>query len=489
MGFLRGILWHTFFSLFFYPLIISAEVIAAELFLNWMDNSDNESGFFIERGDQVDGPFVHVAVVNENVTSYIDSDLAPGATYCYRVQAFNEFTVSPYSNISCAVTTTLMSMLESQDQGQSVSGVTAVRGWAFDVQANNRVSNIELLIDGVPHGTIPCCAERRDVEAAFPEFPPENTRYSGWGAVLNWGVMAPGVHTIQVKIHDTAGGLPRTETRTVFVIKPGDFEYLEAFDLSAAEVSLAAGELVVRGIRIRDHVTLREKEIEARFRWSPLSQSFEMVGAVTVADIASLRSFVSSLLPSLPLWVNQIPGVPAAQAASGVVALIESPQEGQVVSGISVIRGWAFPKAQDARLEELQLLVDGQPVSTIPCCSERRDVAAVFPQYPSALQSGWGLIFNYGLLPSGPHRLSVHVRDSRGVMHVLERQVEVVRPGEFEFLERFDLSGAVVYREGEEIIIRGVWVRDQISRQEKVIDVRLRWLPHSQTLGMISATG
>ncbi len=261
----KKIFRHAFFPLLFYPLIMYAEGSAAELLLNWVDNSSSESGFFIERSDQTDGSFVRIAVVSENSTSYIDSHLAPGATYCYRVQAFNEFTVSPYSNTACAVTTTVMAMLESQDHGQPVSGVTVVRGWAFDVQASNRVSNIELSIDGVPYGTIPCCAERRDVEAAFPEFPPANTRYSGWGTVLNWGVMDAGVHTLQLKIHNTAGGPPRTETRTVFVIKPGDFEYLETFDLSAAEVSLTAGELVVRKIRIRDHLTWREKRSRRAF--------------------------------------------------------------------------------------------------------------------------------------------------------------------------------------------------------------------------------
>ncbi len=71
----------------------------------------------------------------------------------------------------------------------------------------------------------------------------------------------------------------------------------------------------------------------------------------------------------------------------------------------------------------------------------------------------------------------------------MERRIEVVRPGGFEFLDRFDLSGAAVFRDEGGIVIQGVWVRDQISGQEKVIDVRLRWLPSSQTLGIVSATG
>ncbi|MCS6927254.1 MAG: hypothetical protein NZ578_15300, partial [Candidatus Binatia bacterium] len=399
------------------------------------------------------------------------------------------FTLSAYSNTSCAVTTSVVAMLESHDHGQVVSGITAIRGWAFDVRAGSRINTIELLVDGKSYGTIPCCAQRRDVQGAFPAFPADNTLHSGWGTTFNWGILPSGVHTIRVKVHSVAGGPPHTETRTVVVVKPGEFEFLERFDLSTAMVSLAGEELIVRGVRVRDRTTLQEKTIETRFRWSSRSQSFELVGAVTVAHRSSFRSFVASLLPAFPSGVLETPAVPAAQAAAGIIALIESPQAGQVVSGIDVIRGWAFPETREARPEEIQLLLDGQPMSTIPCCAERRDVAAVFPQYPNALQSGWGVAFNYGLLPSGLHTISVRVRDSLGTVHMLERRVEVVRPGGFEFLDRFDLSAATVYRDGEDIVIQGVWVRDQSSRQEKNIDVRVRWLPSSQSLGIVSATG
>lgn len=465
------------------------EGIAAELRLSWVDNSDREQGFFLERADGTNGAFRRIAAVDANVTSYTDTGLAPGTSYCYRVQAFNQLTLSSYSNVACAVTTSVVAMLESHDHGQVVSGITAVRGWAFDVRPGSRIGTIELLVDGKDYGTIPCCAQRRDVQAAFPAFPAPNTLHSGWGAAFNWGVLSAGVHTIRLQIHGVAGGPPHTETRTVVVVKLGDFEFVERVDLSAAMVSLAAGELVVRGVRVRDRATWREKTIDARFRWSPRSQSFELVGAVTVAHLSSFRSFVGSLLLALPPWGLEVPAVPAVQAAAGIIALIENPQEGQVVSGIDVIRGWAFPETRDARVEEIHLLLDGQQVSTIPCCAERRDVAAVFPHYPGALHSGWGMAFNYGLLPSGPHTIGVRVRDSLGTVHTLERRVEVVRPGGFEFLDRFDLSTATVSREGEDIVIRGVWVRDQSSRQEKNIDVRVRWLPSSQTLGIVAATG
>jgi subtilisin family serine protease len=60
--------------------------------LDWMDKSDNEQGFLIERAEKTDGvvgPFELIAEVDRNVTSYTDNTVLSGVTYRYRVAAFN----------------------------------------------------------------------------------------------------------------------------------------------------------------------------------------------------------------------------------------------------------------------------------------------------------------------------------------------------------------------------------------------------------------
>ena len=67
-----------------------------------MDNASNEDGFRIERSTGTTQTFTEIAIIGANVTSYNDSGLVDGETYCYRVLAFNAAGSSPYSNEECA---------------------------------------------------------------------------------------------------------------------------------------------------------------------------------------------------------------------------------------------------------------------------------------------------------------------------------------------------------------------------------------------------
>jgi hypothetical protein len=179
----------------------------------------------------------------------------------------------------------IMATLESPDNGQAVSGIAIIRGWAFDTQAGVQISSVELFIDGVRGGNIPCCSERGDVQAAFPEFPAENTLNSGWGATFNWGILSSGMHTVRVEIESIAGGFFSTDTRTVTVVRPGDFEFLSQFDPTNATVSLSSSSIVVNGIQVTDQITGQSKTINATFGWSQSSQALVMTSATTVGIV------------------------------------------------------------------------------------------------------------------------------------------------------------------------------------------------------------
>ena len=89
------------------PNILTAVTDTFSITLTWNDNSDNELGFIVERKE---GPissgntFVKIDSTVENATSYFDANLKSNTTYTYRLQAFNNDTVSAYSNFIEATT-------------------------------------------------------------------------------------------------------------------------------------------------------------------------------------------------------------------------------------------------------------------------------------------------------------------------------------------------------------------------------------------------
>jgi hypothetical protein len=73
--------------------------------LSWIDQSDDESGFTIERNTN-SGLFVEYAQVGANVTHFDDLSIFTGETYTYRVTAFNSFGSSDYTEATIAYVVT-----------------------------------------------------------------------------------------------------------------------------------------------------------------------------------------------------------------------------------------------------------------------------------------------------------------------------------------------------------------------------------------------
>ena len=74
---------------------------SAQLTLTWQDNSSDEVDFAIERKTGTNGVYSQIASVAANVTSYVDTNVNIGVTYCYRVQAVNSAGASDFSNEAC----------------------------------------------------------------------------------------------------------------------------------------------------------------------------------------------------------------------------------------------------------------------------------------------------------------------------------------------------------------------------------------------------
>jgi hypothetical protein len=66
--------------------------------LAWTDNSNDETGFIVERKPGTGGTWTEIVIVGANTTTYNNSGINPNITYYYRVRAYNTGGYSAYSN-------------------------------------------------------------------------------------------------------------------------------------------------------------------------------------------------------------------------------------------------------------------------------------------------------------------------------------------------------------------------------------------------------
>ena len=84
--------------------LTATAVSSSQINLSWTDNSNNETGFVINRTQDPSKLWNYVTTVAANVKSYSDTGLHASTTYFYRVQAINAGGRSAWSNTASAKT-------------------------------------------------------------------------------------------------------------------------------------------------------------------------------------------------------------------------------------------------------------------------------------------------------------------------------------------------------------------------------------------------
>jgi hypothetical protein len=82
-------------------------VTTGTITVTWVDASNNELNFYIERSLNGSTGFTQIGVVGAGVTSYVDANLPAGTQYYYRVQAHNSGGDSGYTTPVAGKTATL----------------------------------------------------------------------------------------------------------------------------------------------------------------------------------------------------------------------------------------------------------------------------------------------------------------------------------------------------------------------------------------------
>ena len=80
--------------------LVATAISKSQINLNWIDNSNNEDGFKIERSTSATRGFSQIASVGANVNTYSNIGLSAGKKYYYRIRSYNSPGDSAYSNVA-----------------------------------------------------------------------------------------------------------------------------------------------------------------------------------------------------------------------------------------------------------------------------------------------------------------------------------------------------------------------------------------------------
>ena len=139
------------------PSNLTANTISSsQINLTWQDNSNDETGFKIERR-VASGSYSQIATVGAGVTSYSNSELTASTTYYYRVRAYSAAGDSLYSNQASATTLTppppTITITSPDGVETWAAGSTRTISWTYTGNPGPYVK-IELFKDGVLSWTI-----------------------------------------------------------------------------------------------------------------------------------------------------------------------------------------------------------------------------------------------------------------------------------------------------------------------------------------------
>jgi N-acetylmuramoyl-L-alanine amidase len=162
------------------------------------------------------------------------------------------------------------------------------------------------------------------------------------------------------------------------------------------------------------------------------------------------------------------PSLALAAASDSILLSLEEPSVAGVYTGIANIRGWAVAPVP---IERAELYLEGRFISTLPIGGSRADVAAAFPGFPNAGESGFSMAFNYSELSPGTHTLTVRVITVGGDFNEATTTFETTRFHK-PFIENpaaVSLAAAQISHDGTALYLDNLWV------EEAAYNVTLRW--------------
>jgi N-acetylmuramoyl-L-alanine amidase len=385
--------------------------------------------------------------------------------------------------VPAAFAQSFLGVLERPLEGETVSGVVLVRGYALDEKA---VSKIELYVDDVFQHEFRKDLARIDVIQAYPDWAGIQTKAPGFQTGFLASRFSNGPHTVHVVIRRSDGTSDVIGRRVIEIdntINQAPFGHIDipsgdvthdasgsfpvtgwATDTDGVErVDVLIDGLVMQGaiygdarpdvaaffpdfkgilfsafIAHIDTTRLTDGVHELSVRVTDTKKLSRTIGQRTIQVFnseANLRPFgyLDEPLKDADVYGTSCAVIPPCQVSPCLPVDLQR--------HITPVRGWALDlgtRDNPGRVAYAELLVDGVKwLSTDDCRFDstlggyincyglpRFDIATYYPNYPDAIRSGFGFTLDVGTLIAlgvrpGPHNIKVRVGDQEQTFSTL----------------------------------------------------------------------
>ena len=318
----------------------------------------------------------------------------------------------PARTIIVSNTLPAIGSLETPSQGQTVSGTINVGGWFLD---GSGVAKIEVLIDGVVNGTATYGSARTDVSTAYPGYKNSNC---GYKYALDTTKLSNGSHSLVIRETGVNGNTTSLPARTIIV--------------SNTLPAIGSLETPAQGQTVNGKINVGGWFLDG----SGVSKIEVLVDGTVIgtANYGSLRSDVAAVYPNYGqqncgYWYSldttnlsngshtlvirgtgidsNVKSLPArtiiVSNSLPAIGSLETPSQGQTLSGNVFIGGWFL---DGSGVSKIEVLIDGQVFGTATYGTARPDVGAAYPSY-SNNNPGYYFMLDTKLLSNGSHTLVI----------------------------------------------------------------------------------
>ena len=166
-----------------------------------------------------------------------------------------------------ASSNTLRIELEEPVRGEIHTGVGNLRGWAV---GSDKITRIEVLVDGAYVFDAPYGGQRADVAGVFPDI--EGAGQSGFSRAFNYSVLSAGPHTITAIAHTQLGDTKESSVSFEVVKFASDFiSNPNAIRFKTSLCSMASDEISI------NDATVAGALYDFKLKWRRAEQGFEII--------------------------------------------------------------------------------------------------------------------------------------------------------------------------------------------------------------------